>query len=118
MIFFMAGLTTLLRVAPWRRGFAFAGGLSPGGGALGAAKAIFVAAAAFADANASPRAPARASSWRAPSVTQMLRVVAIDRAEHPRQLVVGADPDLHEHVVVDERHHVVVVPPTTFDWPM
>ena len=39
-------------------------------------------------------------------VAQMLRVVAIDRAQHARQLVVGADPDLHQHVLVDERHHV------------
>ncbi len=39
-------------------------------------------------------------------MTQMLRVVAIDRAQHARQLVVGADPDLHQHVLVDERHHV------------
>jgi len=34
------------------------------------------------------------------------RVATVHRAQHPRQLVVGTDPDLHEDLVVGECHHV------------
>ncbi len=39
-------------------------------------------------------------------VAQAQRIPAKDGAQHARQLVLGADPDLHEHIVVDQGHHV------------
>jgi len=39
-------------------------------------------------------------------VPQPSRVVQIHGADHARQLVVGADPDLGEHPVVGDRNHV------------
>ncbi len=33
-------------------------------------------------------------------------ILAEDRAGHPGQLVLGADPDLHEHTVAGVGHHI------------
>ena len=104
-------MCVLLKALSWisvRSAAAICGGVGVLAGITsGRANAIFIADAAFAGSERAGRdlrieRPVR----QIHVVAQHQRIVQVNRAQLARQFVVGADPDLREHVAVRERHHV------------